>query len=287
MAAAYAQGANAAEANAAAAMVMHPAFNPALTIKGPSAASAQYNLMKNRERHEKTRPKRTTTTYAPFFEKSWKPFCDAVDGGELDGIVIEGKPEQWDYWVNPLKTFIFMSAFGLKRMKRKGGSGPRRKESVRSDLCAIRDIYEKQKSCAHVKMEHVGHPRVGNVPLQTLLQQYDVGEKDRRDTSQAEQSGIALCDGEFYSAEQHLQVLEFGLKKDGNPAANGVDEFKSSPGCGRITRSAIITSCARRDELARTCGTYISTQAQRTRAIKRWRWWSAMKTTRKQTNLRR
>lgn len=112
-----------------------------------------------------------------------------------------------------------MSAYGLRRNKRKGGSGPRSKDSVTNDLWAIRDIYEQQLSEDEARMMWVGHPRIGNVPLTNLLKRYGYSEAERRDVRQAEQSGVALCDGEAYSRDQHRQVLGFGLKKDGNPAA--------------------------------------------------------------------
>ena len=115
-------------------------------VQGPSMRLLADTMYAQRLQHEKNRPKRTQGTYGTFFENYWKPFCDAKDGDEIDGVTISGKGNnQWDYLVTPDKAYMYMSLYALKRAKRKAGGGARSKKSVRNDLAKIVDLYEKQK----------------------------------------------------------------------------------------------------------------------------------------------
>ena len=192
-------------------------------VQGPSMRLLAEAMYQQRLQHEKSRPKRTQGTYGTFFDNYWKPFCDAKDGDVIDGVTISGKgDDQWDYLVTPDKTYLYMSLYALKRGKRKGGGGARSKRSVRNDLAKIVDLYQKQKvTPQHMAvMNTIGHPRRDNELLKQLLNSYDYGEKERRDEAILEESGVSLCDGEYYTRGQHRQVLSFGLLKEGaNPAA--------------------------------------------------------------------
>lgn len=199
-------------------------------VQGPSMRLVADAMYTQRLQHEKNRPKRTQGTYGPFFEKYWKPFCDAKDGDVIDGVTISGKgDDKWDYLVTPDKTYMFMSLYALKRDKRRGGDGTRSKKSVRNDLAKIVDLYQKQKVTPQFMavMSRISHPRKDNELLKQLLASYDYGEKERRDEAILEESGVSLCDGEYYTRDQHRQVLSFGLLKEGgNPAAIQCSEIE-------------------------------------------------------------
>mmetsp|Transcript_37146 Transcript_37146/g.111272 ORF Transcript_37146/g.111272 Transcript_37146/m.111272 type:complete len:91 (-) Transcript_37146:113-385(-) len=59
-----------------------------------------------------------------------------------------------------------------------------------------------------------------------FLKQYNMGETDLWQLVQEDKTGVLLCDFKFYTAMKNLQVLEFGLKRDGKIAASSMDEYQ-------------------------------------------------------------
>jgi len=156
-----------------------------------------------------------------------------VDGDAIDGVVIEGKGNQpYSLAVTQYKTVKFMASYGLKRSSELDPSGgPRMYKSVTSDLNAIVDLWNAQRSHFPEWMRQEGamdHPRLNNPALANIMKDYQQKEKERRDARVRNQTGTSLIDGEQYTLDQHRQVCEFGLRGEGMSRASRSDEYEDA-----------------------------------------------------------
>ena len=122
---------------------------------GPTQELVFNTIREARETHVESRSNRTTDTYSQFIPR-WEKWCAAVDGDVLDGVLIEGKGDQpYSLAVTQFKTVKFMASHGLKRPSKTDPSGgPRMYKSVTSDLNAIVDLWNAQRSLFRLLVLH-------------------------------------------------------------------------------------------------------------------------------------
>ena len=205
-------------------------YGPA--VGNPTLNDARVMAENARRQHVDSRSTKTSESYRAVLPY-WNSYCNATNGDVLKGgVVVRNKPDRWSDIVTPIKVCRFVQDYAIPRPAfNQIGGPPRGHSAIKADVSGLVDLHNDQMSRRTLEVMRTPGgceaPRNGNVTLNNIMATHLQQEKNQSLVNPRGNSGKELCDGEQYSQDQHRQVCEFGLTKDGI-SAGGMDDMRAA-----------------------------------------------------------